>query len=165
MSVIQKIRDKYAVVIVVVICVAIVSFLLQDAFFGRNSLFRRSTTVGEVNGQELDVADYQQRIQAEENGMRQQMPNGNIDDQTRQYIRERVWNQFLNEQIMQVQYDKLGISVTEAEVKDLIFGKNPILLLYNNSPIRRPANMTLPWFSRLLRTLDRIKAAKCAKRC
>jgi peptidyl-prolyl cis-trans isomerase D len=125
MSVIQKIRDKYAVVIIVVICVAIVSFLLQDAFFGRNSLFRRSTTVGKVNGEELDVAEYQRRIQEAENNARQQMTNGNIDEQTRQYLREQVWNQFLNEQIMQDQYDKLGITVTEAEVVDQFTGKNP----------------------------------------
>ncbi|MGO4294621.1 SurA N-terminal domain-containing protein [Chitinophaga sp. RAB17] len=123
MSVIQKIRDKYAVMIVVVICLAIVSFLLQDAFFGKSSLTRRSTSVGKVNGEDLDLADYQRRIQDAENGARQQMPN--IDDQTRQYIREQVWNQFLNEQIMQAQYKKLGIVVTEAEVVDQIRGKNP----------------------------------------
>jgi peptidyl-prolyl cis-trans isomerase D len=125
MSVIQKIRDKYAVVIIVVICLAIVSFLLQDAFFGRNSLFRRSTTVGEVNGEELDVSEYQRRIQDAENNYRQQMPGGNVDEQTRQYLREQVWNQFLNEQIMQSEYDKLGIDVTEAEVVDQFNGKNP----------------------------------------
>lgn len=125
MSVIQKIRDKYAVVIVVVICLAIVSFLLQDAFFGKSSLARRSTTVGKVNGEELDYSDYQRRIQDAENGFRQQMPNGNIDEQTRQYIREQVWNQFLNEQIMDAQYKKLGIAVTDAEVVDQIKGKNP----------------------------------------
>lgn len=123
MSVIQKIRDKYAVMIVVVICLAIVSFLLQDAFFGKSSLSRRSTSVGKVNGEDLDLADYQRRIQDAENNARQQMPN--IDDQTRQYIREQVWNQFLNEQIMQAQYKKLGIVVTEAEVVDQIRGKNP----------------------------------------
>jgi len=123
MSVIQKIRDKYAVMIVVVICLAIVSFLLQDAFFGKSSLTRRSTSVGKVNGEDLDLADYQRRIQDAENGARQQMPN--IDEQTRQYIREQVWNQFLNEQIMQAQYKKLGIVVTDAEVVDQIKGKNP----------------------------------------
>ncbi|MCW3462411.1 peptidylprolyl isomerase [Chitinophaga nivalis] len=125
MSVIQKIRDKYAVVIVVVICLAIVSFLLQDAFFGKSSLARRDTSVGKINGEELDFGEYQRRIQDAENGARQQMPNGNIDEQTRQYIREQVWNQFLNEQIMQAQYKKLGIAVTEAEVVDQIKGKNP----------------------------------------
>ncbi|WP_160712091.1 peptidylprolyl isomerase [Chitinophaga solisilvae] len=125
MSVIQKIRDKYAVVIVVVICLAIVSFLLQDAFFGKSSLARRSTSVGKVNGEELDITDYQRRIQDAEAGARQQMPNGNIDEQTRQYIREQVWNQFLSEQILQGQYKKLGIAVTEAEIVDQIRGKNP----------------------------------------
>ncbi|MEC5147803.1 SurA N-terminal domain-containing protein [Chitinophaga sp. 212800010-3] len=123
MSVIQKIRDKYAVVIVVVICLAIVSFLLQDAFFGKSSLSRRSTSVGKVNGEDLDLSEYQRRIQDAENIARQQMPN--IDEQTRQYIREQVWNEFLNEQIMQAQYKKLGIVVTEAEIVDQIKGKNP----------------------------------------
>ncbi|MFY0253042.1 SurA N-terminal domain-containing protein [Chitinophaga sp. 30R24] len=123
MSVIQKIRDKYAVVIVVVICLAIVSFLLQDAFFGKSSMTRRSTSVGKVNGEDLDLSEYQRRIQEAENTARQQMPN--IDEQTRQYIREQVWNQFLNEEIMQAQYKKLGIVVTEAEVVDQIKGKNP----------------------------------------
>lgn len=123
MSVIQKIRDKYAVVIVVVICLAIVSFLLQDAFFGKSSLSRRDTSVGKVNGEDLDLSEYQRRIQDAENNARQQMPN--IDEQTRQYIREQVWNEFLNEQIMQAQYKTLGIDVTEAEVVDQIKGKNP----------------------------------------
>ncbi len=123
MSVIQKIRDKYAVMIVVVICLAIVSFLLQDAFFGKSSLSRRDTSVGKVNGEDLDLAEYQRRIQDAENNARQQMPN--IDEQTRQYIREQVWNEFLNEQIMQAQYKILGINVTEAEVVDQIKGKNP----------------------------------------
>jgi peptidyl-prolyl cis-trans isomerase D len=125
MSVIQKIRDKYAVVIVVVICLAIVSFLLQDAFFGKSSMMRRSTSVGKVNGEELDISEYQQRIEEAVNRYRQQAPNGNVNEQTRQYAREQVWNDFLNEQIMSAQYEKLGIQVTEAEVVDQFNGKNP----------------------------------------
>lgn len=125
MSVIQKIRDKYAVVIVVVICLAIVSFLLQDAFFGKNSLMRRSSTVGKVNGEELDISKYQQMIQDAEERFRQQMPNGSLNDQARQYAREQAWNQFLNDQIMTAQYEKLGITVTDAEVIDQFTGKNP----------------------------------------
>ncbi|WP_343667344.1 SurA N-terminal domain-containing protein [Chitinophaga sp.] len=130
MSVIQKIRDKYAVVIVVVICVAIVSFLLQDAFFGRNSLMRRSTTVGKVNGEELDFTQYQQMIQDAEAAARQQSPTGTLNEQVQQYAREQAWNQFVSEQIMTAQYDKLGIQVTENELVDQFNGKepNPIVL-------------------------------------
>ena len=129
MSVIQKIRDKYAVVIVVVICLAIVSFLLQDAFFGRNSLFRRSTTVGKVNGEELDVAEYQRLIQEQESNYRQ---GGSVDEQTRQTIREQVWNEFLNDKIMEEEYSKLGIDVTEAEIIDQFNGKNPNPVVVQN---------------------------------
>lgn len=129
MSVIQKIRDKYAVVIVVVICLAIVSFLLQDAFFGRNSLFNRSTTVGKVNGEELDVSEYQRLIQDQESNYRQ---GGSIDEQTRQGIREQVWNEFLNDKIMEEEYGKLGIDVTEAEVVDQFNGKTPNPVVVQN---------------------------------
>lgn len=129
MSVIQKIRDKYAVVIVVVICLAIVSFLLQDAFFGRNSLFNRSTIVGKVNGEELDVAEYQRLIQEQESNYRQ---GGSIDEQTRQNIREQVWNEFLNDKILEEEYDKLGIDVTEAELVDQFNGKNPNPVVVQN---------------------------------
>jgi peptidyl-prolyl cis-trans isomerase D len=123
MSVIQKIREKYAVTIVVVICIAIASFLLQDAFFGRNSIMRRSTTVGKVNGEELEFASYQEKIKAAEDRYRQ---SGNtLTEQMQQQAREDAWNQFISEQILNEQYTKLGIAVTEEEVKDQFTGKNP----------------------------------------
>jgi peptidyl-prolyl cis-trans isomerase D len=125
MSVIQKIRDKYAVVIIVVICVAIVAFLLQDAFFGRGSMGNQSTTVGKVNGETLEYAEYNRRIQEREAALRTQMPSGSIDPQTQQYVREEVWNSFLLEQINKDQYSKLGIEVTDAELADQLLGKNP----------------------------------------
>ncbi|PWV53880.1 peptidylprolyl isomerase [Chitinophaga sp. S165] len=123
MSVIQKIRDKYAVVIVVVICLAIVSFLLQDAFFGKNSLIRRSTVVGKVNGEELEFSDYQQMIKASEDRMRQ--GNNMLAEQITEQARESAWNQFLSKQIMDAQYQKLGLAVTDEEIKDQFTGKNP----------------------------------------
>lgn len=136
MSVIQKIRDKYAIVIVVLICLAIVSFLLQDVFFGKSSMFSQSTSVGEVNGTELDQREYMQRIESMQERMRQQMPNGNIDDQMQQYIREQAWDQFLREHIMEEQYEELGIEVTPAEIADQIYGKtpHPLVLQYFADP-------------------------------
>ncbi|UYQ92862.1 SurA N-terminal domain-containing protein [Chitinophaga horti] len=125
MSVIQKIRDKYAVVIIVVICLAIVAFLLQDAFFGRNSMMSQSTSVGKVNGETLEISEYDNRLRQQEALVRRQMPDGNLDAQTQQYVREQVWNSFINEQINKEEFSKLGITVTDAEVSDQFFGKNP----------------------------------------
>ena len=52
MSVIQKIRDKYARWAVIAIGISLVGFLLMDAFAGRTGLFSESgpgKTLGKVN--------------------------------------------------------------------------------------------------------------------
>lgn len=112
-------------VIVVVICLAIVSFLLQDAFFGKSSFFRHSTSIGKVDGEEMDVKEFEQKVQLAENAYRTNVPNGAIDEQTRQAIREQVWNQFVSGQILNAEFDKLGIGFTAKELNDLTMGKNP----------------------------------------
>jgi peptidyl-prolyl cis-trans isomerase D len=136
MSVIQKIRDKYAVVIIVLICVAIVSFLLQDVFFGRNSMFSQSNAVGKVNGTELSLADYQQRIENAQRMAQQNMGGLTLSDEQNQQIREEAWNGFLQEQIMKGQFEELGIEVTEAELIDAVNSKNPhpIMMRYFVNP-------------------------------
>lgn len=124
MSVIQKIRDKYAVWIIVLICLAIVSFLLQDVFFGRTGM-GQSNVVGKVNGVELTNTDYQRRIEFTTEQMRQRMPGQTFDEEAQQYFREEAWNAFLRENIMTEQYEALGITVTDAEVVDAFSANNP----------------------------------------
>ncbi|WP_341834058.1 SurA N-terminal domain-containing protein [Chitinophaga pollutisoli] len=124
MSVIQKIRDKYAVWIIVLICLAIVSFLLQDVFFGRSGM-SQSNVVGKVNGEELTIADYQRRIEFTTDQMRQRMPGQTFDEEAQQYFREEAWNGFLRENIMAKQYEALGIVVTDAELVDAYSVNNP----------------------------------------
>lgn len=124
MSVIQKIRDKYAVWIIVLICLAIVSFLLQDVFFGRAG-GSQSTVVGKVNGEELTITDYQRRVEFTTEQMRQRMPGQTFDEEAQQYFREEAWNGFLRENIMSAQYEALGIAVTDAELVDAYSATNP----------------------------------------
>lgn len=125
MSVIQKIRDKYAVWIIVLICLAIVSFLLQDVFFGRGSMFGQSNVVGKVNGVELSNTDYQRRIEMTTQQMQRQYPGQSFDEEAQQIFREQAWNGFLSENIMEEQYAALGIVVTDAELQDAFSAKNP----------------------------------------
>ena len=64
MSVIQKIRDKYARWAVVAIALALLGFILMDAFAGRSSLFgdSRETTVGKVNGKVIDAQQFALKV-------------------------------------------------------------------------------------------------------
>ncbi|PUZ26611.1 peptidyl-prolyl cis-trans isomerase D [Chitinophaga costaii] len=136
MSVIQKIRDKYAVAIIVIICLSIVGFLLQEAFFGRGSLMGKSTAAGKVNGQEIDYTEYNDLIQKNETQYRRQMGGIALNEQQRQQLREDAWNQLLSERILSAQYKALGIEVTNDELGDLLTGKNvsPIWMQYFTDP-------------------------------
>src|SRR6476661_7406028 len=93
MSVIQSIRDKYARIAVIAIAVALSGFILMDAFTGRSRLFGggNSTTIGKVNGENIDYADFARKVKAQEDQAQQQ--NYELNDATRQQIIESVWNQ------------------------------------------------------------------------
>ena len=55
MSVIQKIRDKYARIAVIAIGLALLGFILMDAFAGRSSLLGgRDSTIGKINGKKIN---------------------------------------------------------------------------------------------------------------
>jgi peptidyl-prolyl cis-trans isomerase D len=63
MSVIQKIRDKYAAVVIAVIALSLVGFILMDAFVGRGKgMGKADGDVGKVNGQKIDRNEFEKII-------------------------------------------------------------------------------------------------------
>ncbi len=125
MSIIQRIRDKAAWVLSIFIGVALLGFLVQDAFVGKSGrgLFGgNATTVGVVNGKKLEVADFEKKIkQAEDQYQSMGYP---MNDMMRQNVREQTWNQFISETTIEEEVDKLGIAVSSKELDDMLFGPN-----------------------------------------
>jgi peptidyl-prolyl cis-trans isomerase D len=124
MSVIQKIRDKYARWAVIAIAVSLIGFILMDAFTGRSQLFgSNSTTIGKINGQSIDYIDFEKKVKDQEAVARQQgMDRG---DEGRQQVIETVWNQEISTKLLDEQSKELGITVGTREMKDYLFGSNP----------------------------------------
>jgi peptidyl-prolyl cis-trans isomerase D len=129
MSVIQTIRDKAAWIIIGAIALALIAFIVQDALQGGGGgLFRgSSTTLGKVNGTSIDVRDFEQRYKmAEENYRAQNYP---VNDQLRNQIRESLWNEYVEDALMGDEYEKLGITISDKEVGDILYGANPPQML------------------------------------
>ena len=119
MSVIQTIRDKYATLMVVVVCVSLVAFLLMDALVGPKSFLQKGTDVGVVNGEGLDYRDFTNQVQNAENQYRTQNQGQNVTDEVRHQIRESIWNKFVQDQLLGSEYQKLGIAFSGEELSDL----------------------------------------------
>ncbi|MCM5529892.1 SurA N-terminal domain-containing protein [Parasegetibacter sp. NRK P23] len=123
MSIIQTIRDRAAVIMIVIIAVSLIAFILQDAFSGRGGMGSQSTTIGKVNGREVDYVEFQKMVEAQEAQYAQSgMP---VNESTRQTIRENVWNQFIGEELLTAETKELGMQVSPKELNDMFFGDNP----------------------------------------
>ena len=126
MSVIQKIRDKYARVAVIAIAVALTGFILTDYIVGRNrSLFSsgNSSTVGRVNGKKIDITDFERKIKQQENYMQQQGYTQGGDAVRSQAI-ESAWEQEVGHILLTTEVDKLGMQIGKRELNDILFGAN-----------------------------------------
>ncbi|HEY0042208.1 MAG TPA: SurA N-terminal domain-containing protein [Flavisolibacter sp.] len=120
MSLIQKIRDKYARVAVIAIGLALLGFILMDAFAGRGSMMGgNDTTLGKINGKKIEYDEFNRRVS---DISKRQGQNG--QDATQQIV-NGLWAQEINDVIMGEQYKELGITVTEKELDALLFGANP----------------------------------------
>ena len=117
MSVIQKIRDKYAAVVIAVIALSLVGFILMDAFVGRSRGAGTNTTIGKVNGEKIERNDFEKKL-----AMQQQMyaSQGAQRDQ----LVGNVWEQSVDDIVMNQEYKKLGLQFTAKELNDLLFGPN-----------------------------------------
>ena len=124
MSVIQNIRDKYAKVAVIAIALALLGFIMMDAFSSGNNPFAgNATTIGSVNGKKIDYVDFANKVKAQEDMAQQQ--GYEVNDATRQQIIESVWNSEINQVLLKEEIEELGLSVGRKELNDILFGANP----------------------------------------
>lgn len=122
MSIIQTIRDKAAWMLIGAIALALIAFILQDAFSSGGGGSAPSS-LGEINGKEINAFDFEQRYTQAEAQYRQ--AGYPLNDVLRSNIRESIWNEYLEDAIFSERYEKLGITVTDNELSDILYGENP----------------------------------------
>jgi peptidyl-prolyl cis-trans isomerase D len=125
MSIIQKIRDKAAWLVFGLIAVSLIGFLLMDArSIGGRAAASTSGTIGQVNGEKLEYADFQKQVSEREDQYKSQ--GYPVNDMLSQNIREEVWKQFEENAVLITEYQKLGIDVSDKELNDMLVGPNAV---------------------------------------
>ncbi|MFZ9262247.1 MAG: peptidylprolyl isomerase [Chitinophagaceae bacterium] len=124
MSIIQSLRDKAAVLLSVMIAISLIGFLVQDAFIGRSgNLFSgQSNTAGTINGTAIDLVEFNQKVNSAEQSYRAQGLQTN--DMMTQSIIENVWNGYIQEELVNSEVKKLGITVTPKELGAVLFSED-----------------------------------------
>ncbi len=125
MAAIGEIR-KRSWLLVVVIVVGMLAFILGDTL-SRGGGAIEQAAIAKVNGEEITSLDYQQMVEAEfdkTNKAFQALNGQPAPSSMKQQLTETYLSQYLNQQMFQAEYDKLGIEVTDEEFNDLLQGNN-----------------------------------------
>lgn len=122
MATLEKIRSK-SVLLIVIIGVALLAFIIGDFFTSGRTLFGSGTTVAKVDGHKLDVMDFQRRMELHN---RQDQQTGRKTDAAQ--LQQQVINEMVSEALYQDELKRLGLTVTDAELQDLMLGRGAIIL-------------------------------------
>jgi len=120
MSVLEKIRSKTGL-LVGIVGLALVIFILESLLGSGGALFSgQDLNVGEIAGDKIDYPAFSAKVNEQIAQIQQQNPNQQIDEKMKEQIIESVWSQLINEKVLKVQYKKLGITVSDDELYDLM---------------------------------------------
>lgn len=125
MQIIQRIREKGAAIVIAVIALSLIGFILMDAKQGGGKLFGGlSTTVGSVNGEDIEVSEFNKRVKDAEDLQSQRTGQAPTAQQTYQ-IRQSMWDQVVAERIFFSEASKLGIEFTPKELSYILLSNDP----------------------------------------
>ena len=125
MSIIQNIREKYAAAVIGLIALSLIGFILMDAGSrGAGSGGVNPTdAIGSINGSNISYETFINKTKLMES---MYAANGRtVDENTRQQINSDTWRTMVESEIFTQEFSKLGLSITDKEFNDLLFGKNP----------------------------------------
>ncbi len=123
MALINKIRERSGVAVVVIATALILFIVGGDLFSGNSSLFGGSqdNTVGSIAGNSIDPREFENQVQTQVQNYQAQSGRS-VGEQEMQSIRQQVWQDFIFKYAYQKEFDALGLSVSDAELREMVQG-------------------------------------------
>ena len=123
MGVMNKLRENTGVILWILVISFGIIWVLQDsgAF---DVVGRTGDTIAEVNGDPISYQEYVRAVEAQMQAYQQQTgeaPTPQMSD----LIREQVFNALVEERLREQAMERLGITVTDDEVVQMVLGDNP----------------------------------------
>ena len=134
MATLQKIRSK-GPLLVIVIGLALFAFIAGDAWKILQP-HQGQQDVGEINGETLSAQEYQKLVDELSEVLK--LTNGltSLNEDQLASVKDQVWQNYVNNKLLAAEAEKLGLTVTDAELAAIIDeGTHPMLM---QTPFRNP---------------------------
>ncbi len=128
MAALGKIRSKGGI-LVAAIGLALFAFLAEAAFRSCNEIKSESRQqIGEILGEKISVQDYQKLIDEYQSAIKFTMQRDNLTEDELNQVKDQVWQQLVNNRVLEADAKKVGLTVTEQELSNVLNdGTNPML--------------------------------------
>ncbi|MFV0471842.1 MAG: SurA N-terminal domain-containing protein [Paludibacteraceae bacterium] len=124
MATLQNIRNR-GVLLAVVIGAALFLFVIGDLLNNGSTIFRQSKeVVGEVAGEKIKIEQFQQEIDQMTKVYKIETGQTDLSEEIMSQLRHSVWDNFVNEQVLNAETQKIGLTVSKEELTDRLIGKN-----------------------------------------
>lgn len=123
MPMMAKMRSLAPAFIITVGVIFVLFMVISDSKI-MESFGGRSTTFGSVNGTEITQQEFSKFMERAREAQKAQTGK-DIDEEYIDQFREQVWESLVTQTLLKQQYDKYGITVTDQEIADLVWGENP----------------------------------------
>lgn len=128
MTALGKIRSK-GILLIIIIGLGLFAFIAEEAFRSCNGIKgQNSQQIGEVLGEKIYVQDFQKLLEEYQDAMKLTMRTDNLSEDQLNQLKDQVWQQLVSERVMKEDCKKLGLTVTEDELQNVLNdGTNQLL--------------------------------------
>ena len=123
MATLGNIRNRSGLLLAV-IGIAMLAFILGDFMQSKRSGGGSSRFVGEVLGENILQQTYEIKVEEGIENWKIQNPQAILNQTITNQLRSQVWDQYLRELIMNNEFDKMGVDVSDDEFFELLQGVN-----------------------------------------
>ena len=120
MAALGKIR-KRGVTLVIVVGLGLFAFIAEEAFRSCEATKNQQRQqVGEVLGNKINVQEFQALVDEYQEVIKLTQGRDNLSEEEINQVKDQVWNQFINDQIISNEAKKLGLTVTDEELQNIL---------------------------------------------
>lgn len=121
---------KRGVTLIIIVALGLFAFIAGDMFKGCEYFEgKKRQQVGEVLGEKVSIQDFQKLVEEYSDVIKMTQGRDNLSEEEMNQLRDQVWQTFVNNKLIQAEAEKLGLTVTDKELQDILReGTNPMLL-------------------------------------
>ena len=128
MPALQNIQ-KHGKVLIAVVALALFAFIAEEGFraMEQNSNANRNK-VGEIDGEAISASDFEKLVDEYTEAMKFVQQRSSFTDEETTQLKDQVWQMLVNNKLVENECKKLGLTVTDEELQNIINeGNSPLL--------------------------------------